>query len=512
MTHGVEAPVRWTVAEATGRPAVAGMISVWMPDRVPGPGIHLPEPSTNPASLAITSPVSPLGRGRESGWTALAEAAAANLWAPARFLAAVRTPCPTCGLGPDGLSDPVGRGLHFCDRRRRTLGEGLGPAVPPEALRSREVLAELDEATLRSLGRPASAFRATGSGFERVRWEEVSDWVRTAERPWWLPGSELGLEVHVAARRLFGPEALSPAPPAAVVLAAAAGTVLAPMPATALARAGWIVVAAGRGVDPTATRPVLSRWLSDARGPVIAVGARVRGATAFVPCPPERVAELLAAVADGSHPPGLPEAQLEELRRLCRGPGVVVADGDDAALATATLALTAHLPPGPAHGWLWLWDPVPPPFDPPTSAPDDPDLVVLHGNPVLTPALAEAVRRAPRRLHLAVHLDPTLAWPGDAVLLPARPAWEQDGVSFVALDRRVRFGGVSAWDPLGESRSDLDLLRFLASAWGRTPAPSAATIRSTTAAGDARYRGWDTLHHPGDHVFLGGPFLSPGAR
>lgn len=445
-------------------------------------------------------------------WSAALDLAWTALARPLRLAAAASTPCSGCGLGPDGLRDAVHRGLHLCRIRTDALRAAARPAIPSAALASRAVLSTLDGEVLSGLGRVGSAFLSSGSGLRRVRWDEVADWLGDARRPWWIPGPEVSFEARLAARAALG-DAVRPAPAAARRLVARVGTALAPMPLSAIRRAGWVLVACAGGRDPSVAAPMLSAWLARARGPVIGLGARVAGAGEHVRCPPGRVAALLAAVAGGPVADDLPEAEIADLRRRLRGPGVVVVDGgeDDPALADAVLAVTAERPPGPAHGWVWTWSSPIWPFAVPTApAPREPDLVVLHGAPTLTPEEEAAVRRAPRRLHLAVSLDPRVTWPGEVALLPARPAFEQGGSTALGWDRRVRFVD-HAGEPVGESRSDLSLVAFLAGALGRAAPDDPEAVRAEAAVADPRLAGLRGLARPGDHTFLGGPFLpAPG--
>ncbi len=474
---------------------------------MPGTGILVPEPST--ALVAEPPTLLPLPRGTV-GVPALVQGALAALDGPGRWLAALRTPCPTCGLGPDGVRDPVVRGVHFCERRAHALRSGLRAALPSDALASREVLAALDAPTLSGLGRLGSAFVGDGSGFRRARWDDVASLVSEAKAPWWIPGPGLPLEAHLAARDVFG-AGVEPVGPAARVLAARTGSALAPMPLAALRRAEWVLVGAARGEDPSVRHPLLARWLGQARGPVTAIGAEVRGSGERIPVPADRVGPLLAAVLTGASPAGLPEAEIEHLRRrTALGPGVIVVDADagDAALAESLATWASEHPPGPGQGWVWLWDVLPVPFEPPTAPPPAPDLAILHGPPPA--ALAERLRRVPRRLHLVATLDPSVVWPGEVALLPARPPWEQDGVSYVALDRRARFAEPFRGDGPGESRTDLALLGFLADALGARHPDDPLGIRRARAAADGRYAGWERFVRAGDHLHLGGPYLRPG--
>lgn len=435
-------------------------------------------------------PAAPAAGGRALLWSAVGHAAA-----PRAFAAAVASPCASCGLLPDGLRDPVVRGVHFCGRRGRALDAGLRPAVPAAALASRAALEALPPGAWSALGRLGSAYRARADGFARVGWDEVADRVTEARRPIWVPGAGLSLEVRLAAQAVFGG---SPWPAAARHLAARTGSALGSAPLPALRRASWVWIACARGVDPTDERPVLARWLSAARGRVTALGPAVSGVEERVVCPGDLVPDVLAAVADPARPapPGL-DGWVEELRRRrAGGPGFVLAHGDDEALADAVLAVAA------GHGYAFAWEILPPPFDL-GSPPEDPDLWILHGEPPVDGPVAERLRAGAPRVQLLANPHPSLAWPGPVDVLPARPPWEQDGVSFVGLDRRVR--GADPWlgEPIGESRADWELLRFLAAARGRDlPAPTPRALREATARSDRRYAGWETVRRAGDHVRL----------
>lgn len=84
--------------------------------------------------------------------------------------------CDGCSLGPRGLRDDAGVGIHLCMSRLKLLRLNTAGPVDARRLESVEALRRLDGRELRELGRiPWPLVRRRGeSGFRRISWDEAA--------------------------------------------------------------------------------------------------------------------------------------------------------------------------------------------------------------------------------------------------------------------------------------------------------------------------------------------------
>lgn len=229
---------------------------------------------------------------------------AASAWAVrghAGFAASVLAwgVCEVCALGPRGLRDDAGSGLHLCGRRLAALRDHVAPPLAPADLVDVARLRRMDEPGLRALGRLGHPFvRWRGErGFRRVEWEEAAGAV--AERVASVPGERMAFATGMRgptdeswyafskAARLLGSNNVGTwRPPLLRALVAplerALGTGAATGSLASLALADLVLLV---GPDPLEGMPMLADTLARAKGR----GARV----AFVgPSLPPRLQEV----------------------------------------------------------------------------------------------------------------------------------------------------------------------------------------------------------------------------